>query len=108
MQTHLGVYMFAGGETALAQKCLLRARLLMLTVHGEDHPYTATLDVSFSAELFLPPLILEVFNESLLKYNDNKTFCFLTELSWIDTDRRSAGTVPKERSETQHLLLRPF
>uniref|UniRef100_A0A3P8W2U0 Si:ch211-166a6.5 n=1 Tax=Cynoglossus semilaevis TaxID=244447 RepID=A0A3P8W2U0_CYNSE len=42
--THLGVYMFAGGETALAQKCLLRARLLMLTVHGEDHPYTATLD----------------------------------------------------------------
>ncbi|XP_037633331.1 clustered mitochondria protein homolog isoform X2 [Sebastes umbrosus] len=26
------------------QKCLLRARLLMLTVHGEDHPYTATLD----------------------------------------------------------------
>uniref|UniRef100_A0AAQ5XVM9 Clu domain-containing protein n=1 Tax=Amphiprion ocellaris TaxID=80972 RepID=A0AAQ5XVM9_AMPOC len=41
----LGVYMYAGGETALAQKCLLRARLLMLTVHGEDHPYTATLDV---------------------------------------------------------------
>ncbi|XP_034547523.1 clustered mitochondria protein homolog isoform X2 [Notolabrus celidotus] len=40
----LAVYMFAGGETALAQKCLLRARLLMLTVHGEDHPYTATLD----------------------------------------------------------------
>lgn len=40
----LGVYVFAGGETALAQKCFLRARLLMLTVHGEDHPYTATLD----------------------------------------------------------------
>ncbi|KAM4616138.1 clustered mitochondria protein homolog [Polymixia lowei] len=40
----LAVYMYAGGENALAQKCLLRARLLMLTVHGEDHPYTATLD----------------------------------------------------------------
>lgn len=40
----LAVYMYAGGETVLAQKCLLRARLLMLTVHGEDHPYTATLD----------------------------------------------------------------
>ncbi|XP_074525971.1 clustered mitochondria protein homolog [Halichoeres trimaculatus] len=40
----LAVYMFAGGETALAQKCLLRARLLVLTVHGEDHPYVATLD----------------------------------------------------------------
>ncbi|KAM4579135.1 clustered mitochondria protein homolog [Fundulus diaphanus] len=40
----LGVYAYAGGETTLAQKCLLRARLLMLTVHGEDHPYTATLD----------------------------------------------------------------
>lgn len=37
--------MFAGGETALALKCLLRARLLTLTVHGEDHPYIATLDV---------------------------------------------------------------
>ncbi|CAN9513275.1 unnamed protein product [Ophioblennius macclurei] len=40
----LGVYMYAGGETALAQKCFLRARLLMLTVHGEDHPYMAILD----------------------------------------------------------------
>lgn len=42
----MGVYAFAGGETTLAQKCLLRARLLVLTVHGEDHPYIATLDVS--------------------------------------------------------------
>jgi len=42
------VYVFAGGETALAQKCLLRARLLMLTVHGEDHPYIATLDVGYN------------------------------------------------------------
>uniref|UniRef100_A0A3B3V655 Clustered mitochondria protein homolog n=1 Tax=Poecilia latipinna TaxID=48699 RepID=A0A3B3V655_9TELE len=40
----LAVYAYAGGETTLAQKCLLRARLLLLTVHGEDHPYTATLD----------------------------------------------------------------
>lgn len=48
MQALLGVYMFAGGETALAQKCLLRARLLTLTVHGDDHPYIATLDVSYN------------------------------------------------------------
>lgn len=40
----LAVYMLAGGETALAQKCLLRARLLIQTVHGEDHPFIATLD----------------------------------------------------------------
>lgn len=42
--TILAVYLYSGGENALAQKCLLRARHLMLTVHGEDHPYTATLD----------------------------------------------------------------
>ncbi|XP_028852284.1 clustered mitochondria protein homolog [Denticeps clupeoides] len=42
----LAVYMFAGGETSLAQRCLYRARLLMLLVHGEDHPYIATLDSS--------------------------------------------------------------
>ncbi|KAM6964945.1 clustered mitochondria protein homolog [Aplochiton taeniatus] len=42
--TLLAVYLYSGGENALAQKCLLRARHLLLTVHGEDHPYTATLD----------------------------------------------------------------
>lgn len=45
LQTFLAVYVLAGGETALAQKCLFRARLMVLTVHGEDHPYIATLDV---------------------------------------------------------------
>lgn len=45
VQAFLGVYMFAGGETSLAQKCFLRARLLTLTIHGEDHPYVATIDV---------------------------------------------------------------
>lgn len=45
MQAFLGVYMFAGGETSLAQKCFFRARLLTLTIHGEDHPYIATIDV---------------------------------------------------------------
>lgn len=48
-QAYLGVYMFAGGETSLAQKCFLRARLLALTIHGEDHPYVATIDVGASA-----------------------------------------------------------
>lgn len=52
--------MYAGGETTLAQKCFLRARLLMLTVHGEDHPYTATLDVG------LIDLSLECSEEKLL------------------------------------------
>ncbi|KAL4646532.1 hypothetical protein GN956_G10055 [Arapaima gigas] len=42
----LAVYVFAGRELGLAQRCLYRARLLMLLVHGEDHPYMATLDVS--------------------------------------------------------------
>lgn len=48
MQAFLGVYVYAGGEIALAQKCFLRARLLIQAVHGEDHPYTATLDVGSS------------------------------------------------------------
>ncbi|XP_036434727.1 clustered mitochondria protein homolog [Colossoma macropomum] len=47
----LAVYMFAGGETALALRCLYRAKLLMLTVHGEDHPYTAVLDSSLGLML---------------------------------------------------------
>ncbi|KAJ8414080.1 hypothetical protein AAFF_G00066780 [Aldrovandia affinis] len=42
----LAVYVFAGGELGLAQRCLYRARLLMLLIHGEEHPYTATLDSS--------------------------------------------------------------
>ncbi|XP_063051703.1 clustered mitochondria protein homolog [Engraulis encrasicolus] len=47
----LAVYVFAGGETALALRCLYRARLLMLLVHGEDHPYIATLDSSLGLVL---------------------------------------------------------
>ncbi|XP_049341481.1 clustered mitochondria protein homolog [Astyanax mexicanus] len=47
----LAVYMFAGGETALALRCLYRAKLLMLLVHGEDHPYTAVLDTSLGLVL---------------------------------------------------------
>lgn len=43
------MYAYAGGETALAQRCFFRARLLILTIHGEDHPYTATVDVSYWA-----------------------------------------------------------
>lgn len=42
----LAVYLLAGGETALAQRCLYRAKLLLLTVHGADHPYTAVIDVN--------------------------------------------------------------
>ncbi|XP_076859579.1 clustered mitochondria protein homolog [Brachyhypopomus gauderio] len=49
--TLLAVYMLAGGETALALRCLYRAKILMLTVHGEDHPYTAVLDSSLGLML---------------------------------------------------------
>ncbi|XP_057213584.1 clustered mitochondria protein homolog isoform X1 [Triplophysa rosa] len=42
----LAVYLFAGGEAALAQRCLYRAKVLLLTVHGGDHPYTAVIDAS--------------------------------------------------------------
>ncbi|XP_017323905.1 clustered mitochondria protein homolog [Ictalurus punctatus] len=58
----LAVYVFAGGETALALRCLYRAKLLMLTVHGEDHPYTAVLDSSLG-------LILQ--GEQSLQYLQN-------------------------------------
>uniref|UniRef100_A0A8D3BSF1 Clu domain-containing protein n=1 Tax=Scophthalmus maximus TaxID=52904 RepID=A0A8D3BSF1_SCOMX len=49
------IYFYSG--TTLAQKCLLRARLLILTVHGEDHPFTATLDSCLGKRpsLLLPP-----------------------------------------------------
>lgn len=45
-QALLAMYVFAGQELGLAQRCLYRARLLMLLVHGEEHAYMATLDVS--------------------------------------------------------------
>lgn len=63
----LAVYVFAGGESALAQRCLFRARLLMLTVHGEDHPYTATLDSCLG--LVLPSEQAGQFLQSALKIN---------------------------------------
>ncbi|RXN03237.1 clustered mitochondria-like protein [Labeo rohita] len=47
----LAVYLLAGGETALAQRCLYRAKLLLLTVHGADHPYTAVIDASLGLVL---------------------------------------------------------
>uniref|UniRef100_A0A4W4FGN6 Si:ch211-166a6.5 n=1 Tax=Electrophorus electricus TaxID=8005 RepID=A0A4W4FGN6_ELEEL len=47
----LAVYVLAGGETALALRCLYRAKILMLTTHGEDHPYTAVLDSSLGLML---------------------------------------------------------
>lgn len=45
-QVLLSVYLFAGGETALAQRCLYRAKVLLLTIHGGDHPYAAVIDVN--------------------------------------------------------------
>ncbi|KAJ8379812.1 hypothetical protein SKAU_G00005900 [Synaphobranchus kaupii] len=47
----LAVYMYAGGELGLAQRCLYRAKLLLLLVHGEEHPFTATLDSSLGLVL---------------------------------------------------------
>ncbi|KAK7136340.1 hypothetical protein R3I94_014855 [Phoxinus phoxinus] len=47
----LSVYLFAGGETALAQRCLYRAKVLLLTVHGGDHPYAAVIDASLGLAL---------------------------------------------------------
>ncbi|KAL2092562.1 hypothetical protein ACEWY4_012360 [Coilia grayii] len=63
----LAVYVFAGGETALAQRCLYRARLLMLLVHGEDHPYIATLDSSLGLVLQGPQSIQ--YLQNALKIN---------------------------------------
>uniref|UniRef100_A0A671S3X1 Si:ch211-166a6.5 n=2 Tax=Sinocyclocheilus anshuiensis TaxID=1608454 RepID=A0A671S3X1_9TELE len=47
----LAVYLLAGGETTLAQRCLYRAKVLLLTVHGADHPYTAVIDASLGLVL---------------------------------------------------------
>ncbi|CAL8248249.1 unnamed protein product [Merluccius merluccius] len=63
----LAVYMSAGGENALAQKCLLRARHLLLTIHGEDHPYIATLDSCLG--LLLPGDQAGSYLENALKLN---------------------------------------
>lgn len=84
------MYAYAGGETTLAQKCLLRARLLMLTVHGEDHPYTATLDVSQIN-------LLKSNKEGNTGFAHGPVFsptCFLVELPWPGADRRSNRPVP--------------
>ncbi|KAG7481055.1 hypothetical protein MATL_G00062720 [Megalops atlanticus] len=63
----LAVYVFAGGEVGLAQRCLYRARLLMLLVHGEEHPYTATLDSSLG--LVLQGELSLQYLQSALKLN---------------------------------------
>lgn len=99
----MAVYVFAGGETALAQKCLLRARLLMLTVHGEDHPYTATLDVGYNTLVFTPGT-KKAFDNIIID-NIYTLIVFLAELSWVGADRRSDRAVLKERPPTQHFLL---
>ncbi|XP_041095955.1 clustered mitochondria protein homolog [Polyodon spathula] len=41
---HLALYQFSEGGVTVALRLLYRARYLLLLVHGEDHPYTATLD----------------------------------------------------------------
>ncbi|XP_016356425.1 protein clueless-like [Sinocyclocheilus anshuiensis] len=51
MSVLLAVYLLAGGETALAQRCLYRAKVLLLAVHGADHPYTAVIDASLGLVL---------------------------------------------------------
>lgn len=102
MQALLGVYAFAGGETALAQKCLLRARLLMLTVHGEDHPYTATLDVGYNKRQQK-----HLYKTFLLFQQRPPSVCFLPELPRAGAERRSEREVLNERPQAQHLLLRP-
>ncbi|XP_062398969.1 clustered mitochondria protein homolog [Sardina pilchardus] len=65
----LAVYVYAGGEVALAQRCLYRARLLMLLVHGEDHPYIATLDSSLGLVLQGPQSIQ--YLQNALKINSS-------------------------------------
>ncbi|XP_029103008.1 clustered mitochondria protein homolog isoform X2 [Scleropages formosus] len=63
----LAVYVFAGRELSLAQRCLYRARLLMLQVHGEDHPYMATLDSSLG--LVLQGVLSVQYLQSALRLN---------------------------------------
>ncbi|XP_076125584.1 clustered mitochondria protein homolog [Alosa pseudoharengus] len=65
----LAVYVYSGGEVALAQRCLYRARLLMLLVHGEDHPYIATLDSSLGLVLQGPQSIQ--YLQNALKINSS-------------------------------------
>lgn len=102
------MYMFAGGETALAQKCLLRARLLTLTIHGEDHPYVATLDVML-LHLCIPAQKRNDFFYTMVIDNIYlwTILLFFADLSWVGVGRRSVRTVLKERPQTNHLLLRP-
>lgn len=75
IQALLGVYAFAGGEAVLAQKCFLRARLLTLTVHGEDHPYIAAVDASYisHSRLCIESVEFEValFCQCTATVNDN-------------------------------------
>ncbi|MGH0140692.1 UNVERIFIED_CONTAM: hypothetical protein FKN15_044716 [Acipenser sinensis] len=43
-EVHLALYQFSEGGVTAALRLLYRARYLLLLEHGEDHPYTATLD----------------------------------------------------------------
>lgn len=81
----------------------------MLTVHGEDHPYIATLDVCYNSLKISSSKKTKAFPLSKLTVF---TFwkchsCLFAELSWVAVDRRSSRLVSKECTQTQHFLLWP-
>ncbi|XP_059844021.1 clustered mitochondria protein homolog isoform X1 [Hypanus sabinus] len=49
--TRLGLYCFANNQNSTALRLLYRARYLMLTIFGEDHPEMAVLDSNISLML---------------------------------------------------------
>lgn len=53
---HLALYSFANSQVTIALKLLYRARYLLITVCGEDHPEMAVIDVSILA-LSLPQAV---------------------------------------------------
>lgn len=94
------MYLFAGGETALAQRCLYRAKVLLLTVHGRDHPYTAVIDVN-------------IIKHNQVITDPKKKFSMMmfisvspSGFSGIGSSGRTIITVSTERTETQQLLQR--
>lgn len=105
----MAVYVFAGGETALALRCLYRAKLLMLTVHGEDHPYTAVLDVSKAPipidNHLLYTLTSLSINHASITVKPYDTIS-LAEFFGLNIAGGTVPAVSTERTETQYYFQR--
>ncbi|XP_058850283.1 clustered mitochondria protein homolog isoform X1 [Acipenser ruthenus] len=90
---HLALYQFSEGGVTAALRLLYRARYLLLLEHGEDHPYTATLDSNLG-------LILQV----ALQWEPALRFLH----SALDVNVKFRGAVSLHSALSHHLLAQAY